>query len=137
MFDLIPRKKNSFIDVWRSKNIPSIFKESEDLIKGMIRDFDNMIGSTCYKVDDGIFNVEIEVPGFNKDNLTVEVGDGVATISGKREFDQEKNAGHSEIYKQFSVGEPEEVDANLKDGILTLTLKYPAPESAKKVEVKG
>jgi HSP20 family molecular chaperone IbpA len=126
MFDIIPFKKN---DVSRRKNI---FQEIEDVMDSMFQDFDACFGSKCYEVGDGIYTIQIEVPGFNKDNLTVEVGDGMATIKGEREFDQKKHIGQNKVFKRLSIGEPDDVNASIKDGILTLTLKYPVTADSKK-----
>jgi len=134
MFDLVPFRRRDIPQRWRGRGRSDIFSEMESLMEGMFRDFDACFGNKCHKVADGTYTVQVEVPGFNKDNLTVEVGDGIATIKGEREFDQEKQVGQAKVYKQFSVGEPENVTANVTDGILTLTLVYKT-EEPKKVQI--
>lgn len=88
---------------------------SESLLEKLFNPtFNTMFESVYDRDDDGNIKMEIEVPGFNKDNLSVEVSDGIMTIEGK--------AGKRNIYKQYSIGNIEDVKASIKDGILTLTL---------------
>lgn len=98
--------------------------DSDDLFSTMLEDFNNVFGEKYVKVDDGVYVTQFEVPGFNKSNLTVSLEDGYATISGKRELSQENYVGQNKIFKRFAVGNPKDVKAIVKNGILTLTLKY-------------
>ena len=103
--------------------------DGESIFDRFFKDFESAFGDT-YVIDreEGKIVYEFEVPGFNKDNLKVEVADGLLTIRGQREVG-EKHAGQRTISKQMNVGNVEGVDAVLKDGILTLTLKYPTAKS--------
>ncbi len=76
--------------------------------------FNTTFESAYSRDDDGNIKLEIEVPGFNKDNLNVEVSEGILTVEGR--------AGQRQIYKQFSIGNIEDVQASVQDGILTLKL---------------
>lgn len=115
----------------------TLFDDFENLWGGLWKDFDAAFGTSCRRMDDSTVVYEFEVPGFNKDNLTVEVADGIATITGKREVG-ENRVGKREIFQRVSVGEVEDVKASIKDGILSLTLMYPKKEEAKKkVEIEG
>jgi HSP20 family molecular chaperone IbpA len=85
--------------------------------------------------DDGDVVYQVECPGFNDKNLNVEIADGFVEITGKREVDG-KFVGSREIHQRFTVGKPEDVKAQLKDGILYLTLSFPKREKSKvKIEV--
>lgn len=64
--------------------------------------------------EDGNIEMEIEVPGFNKDTLNVEVSEGILTVEGKTDKRQ--------VYKQYQIGNIEDVQAKIQDGVLTLTL---------------
>lgn len=80
-----------------------------------------------YRQDaDGHTVMEIEVPGFNSENLNIEITDGILTVAGKNDT--------KKIYKQYSIGLIEDVKADIKDGILTLTLIEPAKQ-VKKIQL--
>lgn len=76
--------------------------------------FNTMFESAYHKDDDGNIMLEIEVPGFNKDTLNVEVSEGILTVEGKKDQRQ--------IYKQYQIGDIEDIQATVQDGILTLKL---------------
>ena len=118
--------------------------DSFDLFDNMSEEFDKFFGSTCCQIDnvEGTAIYQMEVPGFNKDNLKVEVAEGVLTISGKREVKDKDYVGNSQISKRLTVGDVEDAEAEVKDGILTLKLKYPKPApppevETKEIEIKG
>lgn len=128
-------------------NLPILFKrlglknpffESGDMttLEHVFEDFDRFFGPNCYTNEDGDCIYMIEVPGFNKDNLSVELSDGILTIKGDREVKDKHYAGNSKIFKQLTVGEAEDATAKIEDGILTLTVKYPKPEPGKQITVE-
>ena len=124
--------------LWKRNSVASrsIFDEAfgvDGIFDRMFRDFDSVMGVVPYQTADNKVMFEIECPGFNKDNLKVEVADGIATITGDREIKGDRHAGAKSIYQRVSVGEPETVDAVIKDGILYLEAIYP---EKKKSEVK-
>lgn len=90
--------------------------------------FNNVFDSGWKKDDDGNNVFEIEVPGFNKDNIDVEINQGVITVQGKTDT--------RTVYKRYQVGINQEVSASIKDGILSLTLITPPEEAPKKIELK-
>jgi len=80
-----------------------------------------------------------EFPGFEKDEIDISVNDGRLTISGERPFTQEKETKHHRVerwYGNFNrsfllpkSADPEKISANLKNGVLTVTM--PKKEEAK------
>ncbi len=74
----------------------------------------------------------VEVPGFEKDDIDISLTNGVLSISGERQFEEETGRNYRRVerfYGKFfrSFQLPTTVDAanikaNLKSGILTLTL---------------
>ena len=119
--------------------LPSVFKDDtfDGFMDGFFRDFNNMFyNDDCCKVEDDNVIYTLDVPGFNKDNLNVEVSEGVLTISGESEVRKENFHGRSKILKRFTVGEVEKASAVIKDGILTVKLEYPKKEiNVKKIEI--
>lgn len=84
--------------------------------------------------DEKNYRLEAELPGFNKEDIHIEVKDDVLTITAKHEENKdEKDEGgkcvrrerHSSSYQRsFSVEglEPEDIMAQYRNGVLTVTL---------------
>lgn len=119
---------------------PVTRSEREELLKSF-GDFGSVVDSIydnptkygiVYRNADGDTVREIEIPGFNKDNLSIEISDGKLIISGTRKngLDVEET-----INNRFKMGNVEEVDAEIKDGILYLTIKSPK-EKKQKIEIR-
>ena len=122
MYDLIPKKSFPF---WKKD------WEIEDSFSDVFNHFFNYSG---YNDELGNLIYEMEVPGFNKDNLTVEISDGILTIQGKKEIKNKNSICKSKVFRQINVGDIDNVNAKLKDGMLTLTLKHLETET-KKIEL--
>jgi HSP20 family protein len=93
--------------------------------------------------------VRADLPGMKKDDVNVEVEDGVLTISGERCDEHEEKRDDSyrseRTYGQFyrAIPLPEGVngdqcDASFKDGVLEVTLPVPkeTDRKAKKIQVR-
>jgi HSP20 family protein len=95
------------------------------------------------------FLVEAELPGFNKEDIHIDIVNDCLTISAERKYDNEdkddkKNFIRRERYygsysRSFDVTgiDTDAIKAEYKDGVLNLTLPKKAPETpaAKKVEI--
>ena len=98
-----------------------------------------------YEYDDKI-GIVAEIPGLDKKNVTVDVEDGVLTISGdKHGFDTDggkcitRELKQSSFKRSFTLGEHldgEEVSAKFKDGMLSISIPKVTPEKPKKKFVK-
>lgn len=93
--------------------------------------------------------VRADLPGLSKDDIDVEVEDGVLTIQGERnEEHRDENDGYYRTernYGRFSRSialpegaDPDRCDATFKDGVLEITIPTPAmPErKARRLQVK-
>jgi len=89
--------------------------ENEDYFQDMGEDSE---GNFIYKMD---------VPGFNKDNLNIEILDN-NVLSIKGEFEDRK------VDKKCTLLYAEDVKASIKDGILTLTL-IPIKKNSIKINI--
>ena len=101
------------------------------------------------------YEVDIDLPGFKKDELTIELNDGYLTISAAKGLDQdkkEKETGHyirreryaGSCQRSFYVGKDvteEDIKASFKHGILKLTIPKkeakPAVENKKQIAIEG
>jgi HSP20 family protein len=99
-----------------------------------------------YEYEDKV-GIVAEIPGLNKKQLDVEVEDGVLTISGDKHstFEDEgakvlrRELKQSSFKRSFELGEQldgENIDANFKDGVLSVSIPKIEPEKPKKTFVK-
>ena len=98
-----------------------------------------------YEYDDHI-GIVAEIPGLDKKNVTVDVEDGVLTISGdKHGFDTDggkcitRELKQSSFKRSFNLGEHldgDSVGATFKDGLLSISVPKKEPEKPKKTFVK-
>jgi HSP20 family protein len=99
-----------------------------------------------YEYDDKV-GIVAEIPGLNKKQLNVEVEDGILTISGDKHstFEDEgakvlrRELKQSSFKRSFELGEQldgENIDANFKDGVLSVSIPKIEPEKPKKTFVK-
>ena len=90
---------------------------------------------TDVKETDGTYELEVDLPGFKKDEINVKLEDGYMTISATKGLDTEKKDKHGKIIRQeryagamqrsFYVGEgvkTEDVKAKYEDGVLKLDI---------------
>ena len=86
--------------------------------------------------------VRADLPGVKKDDLHLEVDDGVLTLSGERRDQREENRdgfyrserSYGQFYRAIPLPEgtdPEQCQATFEDGVLEVTLAAPKPEERK------
>ena len=98
-----------------------------------------------YEYDDKI-GIIAEIPGLDKDKVTVDVEDSVLTISGdKHGFDSDggkcitRELKQSSFKRSFNLGEHldgDSVTAKFKDGMLSISIPKVEPEKPKKTFIK-
>lgn len=92
--------------------------------------------------DDRAYRIAIELPGVDEKDIEITVNDGMVTVKGeKRESREEKGETWYFSERQFgsfsrSFRLPADADqgavsADLKDGVLTLSVARAAPEAAR------
>ncbi len=85
--------------------------------------------------NDSIYELEMDLPGFKKDQINVELNDGYMTISAAKGHDESKKDKNGKVIRQerysgamqrsFYVGnavKKEDVKAKFEDGVLKLTI---------------
>ena len=118
--------------MWSRRN-PLYGKHAKNLMKTDVRETD-----TTYEVD-------IDLPGFKKDEIDVDLKDGYLTISAAKGLDKDEKDKEGRYIRQeryagscsrsFYVGDvkPEDVSAKYEDGILKLSMpKQGKPELPKR-----
>ena len=99
-----------------------------------------------YEYDDKV-GIVAEIPGLDKKQLNVEVEDGVLTISGDKHGVWEEEGAKvirrelkaSSFKRSFELGElldGNSINANFKDGVLSIEIPKTTPEKPKKHTVK-
>ena len=101
------------------------------------------------KVDDNKYNIEAALAGFNKKDIEVVAKGSTLTIKSKKEKTSNKKNGNSEVLHQgiskryfersFTIADDVKVlGAELKDGLLTVSLERLIPEEKKEkvIEIK-
>lgn len=96
---------------------------------------------------DGIYHLEGDLSGVKKDDISIEVDGNRVTVSGKKEYKEEregknyyvKESGSGSFSRSFQLpGEvsKEKVDANFKDGLLHVALPLKKTPGSRKIEIK-
>ena len=94
---------------------------------------------TDIQEDENKYLLEVDLPGYNKEDIKIDVTDGYLTINAKitkEDNDEDKNYVRRERFtgeatRSFYVGEDikeDEIKASFKNGILTLEVPKVNPE---------
>lgn len=100
----------------------------------------NLMKTDVREHDDG-YELDMDLPGFTKDEITLDLSDGYLTVKAAKGLDKDKTDRHGKVIRQeryagamqrsFYVGEAltaEDVSAKFENGVLRLTL--PKKEAA-------
>jgi HSP20 family protein len=92
------------------------------------------------------FEIDIQIPGMKKEDINVNLENGILTISGERTFkNEEKDKKYHRVetrYGSFTRSlqlpdgiDPESVKAAYNDGILSVTVDKSEKKSSKKIKI--
>ena len=106
----------------------------------------NLMKTDVHETDTD-YEMDVDLPGFKKDQINVKLEDGYMTISATKDHDTEKKDQHGKIIRQeryagsmqrsFYVGDnitETEIKAKFEDGVLKLSI--PKKEAEKIPETK-
>ena len=96
---------------------------------------------------DGNVNIEIDVPGLKKENIKIDVEDGILTVEASKKQESEekdknyfrKERSYGMVKRQFNVGNisEEDITAKFNDGVLSISFPKEEPKQNKKfIEIK-
>jgi molecular chaperone IbpA len=93
------------------------------------------------KYGKGKYGLEIGLAGYNKENVLVEVKDGILTVEGKVEDKNidyvQKGLAYRKFIKQFELASDVIIDeAEMVDGLLKIKLGFKKPKEVEGVKVK-
>ncbi len=90
----------------------------------------------------GRVHIELDVPGFNKDDVKVDLDDGILTIVASKHEDKEekeknyyrKERSYGSFKRQFNVGnvKENEIDAKFNNGVLKISFPKEEQKQTKK-----
>jgi len=97
-------------------------------------------GEDVYEINhtkDGAY-LFFDAPGFNKNNLKVEMENGVLHIEGKRTYKINGKEKNRVISKEFNIGEgynPNSIEATIEDGLLTVFVPNYKKQEKKRISI--
>ena len=128
---MIPRRNGNGLDIFDEVFSDPFFGEKE-----------NKIMKTDVKEKDGNYILEVDIPGYDKEDIQIELRDGYLTVTAtKNEEKEDKKAKYLRrerfsgmCSRSYYVGDnvkEEDIKANFKNGILKI--EFPK-EAEKKIE---
>jgi len=97
--------------------------------------------------DDNAYRIAVELPGVAEEDIHLSVEDGVVMLKGEKRTEREEK-GETWFFSERQYGsfsrsfrlppdaEAEKVDAQLKDGVLNITIPKMAPKKQETARVK-
>ena len=122
LFDDFFDDRFGMFTMWNNSRDPLYGKHAKNLMKTDVRELDHS------------YEVDIDLPGFQKDEVNLELRDGYLTVSASKGLNKEQKDEEGRYIRQerysgacsrsFYVGDvkPEEVHAKYEDGILKLSV---------------
>ncbi|MBI1249300.1 Hsp20 family protein [bacterium] len=94
------------------------------------------------------YQIELELPGLNPEDVNVELHDGMLTISGERKSDEQSEDRrwhrvehvYGKFQRELKLGTPVDennVTANFKNGVLLVLIPKSEQAKPRKIEVTG
>ena len=122
-----------------SVGFDDVFNHFESMFDYDMVNVSNYPPYNIVKTGDNKYDVEVALAGFNKKDINVSVENGMLTIESKEDKSKDKDGevihkGISKRYfkKSFTIADDVEVKgAELKDGLLKVSLEKIIPESKK------
>lgn len=98
--------------------------------------------------DEKSIRLMAELPGIQAEDVKIEIEDNVLTISGERKLEHEENReGYHRVERRFGsftrsfvlprTVDSNNIEANMKHGVLTITLTKRAEAQPRKIEVRA
>ncbi len=149
----IEKRREEELDIYRP------FEEMQKVIDKFFEEFpriwpvtlsaETFVPAVDISETDKSYEFEIELPGMKKEDVDIEIDDGVLTIRGeKREERKEEKKGYKKIERNYGKFErsfslPSDIDeknisAKFENGVLNISIpKSPESKSAKrKIDIK-
>ena len=126
-----------------------IFEDFEKMMKGFEKDSFSKMNLDVYETDEAAF-IEAELPGVKKEDIKVNVEDGVLTITAEKNIEEEEQKGRKYFTREIRYGSlkrafelpeylnDEEIKAKFNDGILKIEIprKEEEVKKNKKIDIE-
>lgn len=145
-----PRMGRRASDLWSSWD-PWFGRDPFEMVESAFggRELEAFGNADLSETDQG-YELEIDLPGVKKDDVSLDYSDGILTISGERKDEREdKRKGYylsersyGSYHRSFRVPEsvdPDKIAANFSDGVLKVELPKTeeAQKTSRRIDVKG
>ena len=137
---------NDFFDTWMDDMRPFRWLNDETEKKLYGSRASHMMATDVHEHEDH-YDVDVDLPGFTKDEIELQLNDGYLSITASKGLDEEKQNNEGRVVRReryagtmsrsFYVGEQvteEEIKARFENGVLKLTV--PKKEEKKAVPEK-
>lgn len=131
--NLIPRSFNDFF----------LEDDMEDFAPTMMHD---SMRCDIYEKD-GDYHMEIDIPGFKKEDISIDCDNGYLTVSAEKTFEENdetkkyirRERSYGKYQRSFYVGDIDssKIKAEFKHGILKITVPKTSAETKKHIEIEG
>lgn len=133
----------------RNINAYNPFYELDRLEKAFFGDHTQpVMFRTDVKENENAYIVESDLPGINREDIDVNIGDGILTVKAERKYEDSDETGgyirreraYGSFERSFNISDidVDKIDAEFKNGVLTLTLPKKVIEEPKsrKLEIR-
>ena len=140
---LMPRLFGDVFDDWFG--FDDFGRDMDRMMKPLYGKHGKDVMKTDVKEKDGNYEVDIDLPGFKKEDVSVKLENGCLTVTASKGLDkdeQKEDSGYirrerwsGSCSRSFYVGEdvrPEDIKARMEDGILHLTMPKEQPKALPK-----
>ena len=140
-----PRLRRSSLDFWRrffpNDWLEPTFRESESWMS------ECFVPAVDIRETEGSYILEAELPGIKKEDVHIDVKDGVLNLTGERSYeDKDERDNYTRVercygtfHRHFTLPdhvEIDKIDASYKDGVLSVTLPKGEKAKPKLIDVK-
>lgn len=120
----------------------------EDGFFSMVNRSENFKPMVNLREDEKGYNIEVDLPGVKKEDVNIELNDGILKISGERKFKSEQKdekyhkteSFFGKFERSFSISkdiDTANIQAKQEDGVLEIFLpKAEITSQSKKIEIK-
>lgn len=112
--------------------------------------FDNFDNTNNMKCDiyekEGDYHIEIDIPGYDKNDIKIECDNGYLTVTAEKETSEEENdkrfirreRSYGKYQRSFYLGEinTDNIKAEFKQGILKITVPKIQLETKKQIQIE-
>jgi len=118
-------------DFFTNQLMNQLFRETQDSFKNAVERENSFRPGTNVMEEEDYYLIEMAIPGFSKEEVSVKVEDGYIKISGQKTSDKtdkkflRREFGFSKLERSFKLADTvnqKNISAEVKDGILNVIL---------------